>query len=56
MLLAAVPAAAQYDAITREARRDPFILVRLAALSLETPAEQGDASPMASGWRRPWSD
>lgn len=43
MLCAAVPAAAQYDAITREARRDPFILVRLAALSLETPAEQGEA-------------
>ena len=40
---AAAPAGAQYDAITREAQKDPFILVRLAALSLETPAEQGEA-------------
>ncbi len=43
VLLAAFPAAAQIDAITKEARKDPFILVRLAALSLETPAEQGEA-------------
>jgi len=43
LLLAAVPAVAQLDMITREARADPFILVRLAALSLETPAEQGEA-------------
>jgi tetratricopeptide (TPR) repeat protein len=42
-LFAAVPAAAQVDAITKEARKDPFILVRLAALSLRTPAEQGEA-------------
>ena len=42
-LLTAAPAAAQLDAITEEARKDPFILVRLAALSLETPAEQGEA-------------
>jgi len=42
-LFAAVPAAAQIDVITKEARKDPFILVRLAALSLETPAEQGEA-------------
>lgn len=43
VLCAALPAWAQYDAITREAQKDPFILVRLAALSLETPAEQGEA-------------
>jgi len=42
-LFAAVPATAQVDAITREARKDPFILVRLAALSLNTPAGQGEA-------------
>jgi tetratricopeptide (TPR) repeat protein len=40
---AALPAAAQLDAVTEEAKKDPFILVRLAALSLETPAEQGEA-------------
>ena len=43
LLCASLPAWAQYDAITREAQKDPFILVRLAALSLETPAEQGEA-------------
>lgn len=43
LLCAAVPAAAQTDAITREIEKDPFILVRLAALSLETPEEQGEA-------------
>ncbi len=43
LLSAAAPACAQYDAVTKEARRNPFILVRLAALSLETPAEQGEA-------------
>jgi tetratricopeptide (TPR) repeat protein len=43
LLCAGAPAWAQYDAITREAQKDPFILVRLAALSLETPAEQGEA-------------
>ncbi len=43
LLCAAAPASGQYDAITREAQKDPFILVRLAALSLETPAEQGEA-------------
>lgn len=43
LLCAAVPAAAQTDVITREIEKDPFILVRLAALSLETPAEQGEA-------------
>lgn len=42
-LFAAVLATAQVDAITREARKDPFILVRLAALSLNTPAGQGEA-------------
>ncbi len=43
LLCVALPAWAQLDAITREAQRDPFILVRLAALSLETPEEQGEA-------------
>jgi tetratricopeptide (TPR) repeat protein len=43
LLCVAAPALAQLDAITREAQRNPFILVRLAALSLETPAEQGEA-------------
>ena len=43
LLCASAPAWGQYDAITREAQKDPFILVRLAALSLETPAEQGEA-------------
>lgn len=43
LVCTAVPAWAQYDAITREAQEDPFILVRLAALSLETPKERGEA-------------
>ncbi|NKB57407.1 MAG: hypothetical protein GKS00_13860 [Alphaproteobacteria bacterium] len=43
LLCAAAPALAQVDVITKEAQKDPFILVRLAALSLETPAEQGEA-------------
>lgn len=42
-LLWGSPAAAQTDAITELAKKDPFILVRLAALSLETPGEQGEA-------------
>ncbi len=43
LLCAGAPAWAQLDVISREAQRDPFILVRLAALSLETPEEQGEA-------------
>lgn len=43
LFAAAVPAVAQLDAISEEARKDPFILIRLAALSLETPEEQGEA-------------
>lgn len=43
LIFAAVPAWAQYDAITREAQKDPFILVRLAALSLESPEGRGEA-------------
>ena len=43
LCVVALPAAAQLDAVTEEAKKDPFILVRLAALSLETPAEQGEA-------------
>ncbi|MDA0663175.1 MAG: hypothetical protein O3B08_10110 [Proteobacteria bacterium] len=43
LIAAVTPAAAQLDAISEEARKDPFILIRLAALSLETPEEQGEA-------------
>ncbi|MFT6579846.1 MAG: tetratricopeptide (TPR) repeat protein [Alphaproteobacteria bacterium] len=37
------PSHAQTDAVSELAGKDPFILVRLAALSLETPGEQGEA-------------
>lgn len=43
LFCACAPAWAQFDAITREAQKNPFILVRLAALSLETPEERGEA-------------
>ncbi|MEX2614770.1 MAG: hypothetical protein WD767_01620 [Alphaproteobacteria bacterium] len=43
LIATALPAVAQLDAISEEARKDPFILIRLAALSLETPEEQGEA-------------
>lgn len=42
-VLAPQHAFAQTDAVTRLAEKNPFILVRLAALSLETPEEQGEA-------------
>ena len=42
-LLWGTPVAAQTDAITKLAEKDPFILVRLAALSLESSGEQGEA-------------
>ncbi|MBL4721889.1 MAG: hypothetical protein JKY20_12270, partial [Alphaproteobacteria bacterium] len=43
LLSGADAARAQTDAVTDLAAKDPFILVRLAALSLETPEEQGEA-------------